>query len=147
MEALGAALAGGIHEGLTIYLTGELGAGKTTLVRGLLHALGHSGTVKSPTYTLVEPYALAGRTVYHFDLYRLTHPAELEALGLRDYFRPGAVCLIEWPERACGLLPAPDIEIALEHAGAGRRALVTGHGQVGGGSVARLGAGGLSGGQ
>lgn len=138
MEAVGAALARGLRAGLIIYLRGELGAGKTTLVRGLLHALGHSGTVKSPTYTLVEPYALAGRDIYHFDLYRLTHPAELEAMGVRDYFRPDAVCLIEWPERASGLLPAADIEVVLQHAGAGRSVMLASHSAAGAAGLARF---------
>ncbi len=125
MEALGAELARTLKDGAMVYLTGELGAGKTTLVRGLLRALGHTTTVKSPTYTLVEPYFLQGRHVYHFDLYRLTGPDELEAIGARDYFHPGALCLIEWPERGRGFLPAPDIEIALSHDPAGRRARLT----------------------
>lgn len=139
MEALGAELGRTLPGGLTVYLSGELGAGKTTLVRGLLRALGYAGRVKSPTYTLVEPYVLAGQTIYHFDLYRLNHPGELETMGIRDYFCPEAVCLIEWPERAAGLLPAPDIEITLEYAGAGRRALLAGHSSLGAGHLSAVG--------
>ena len=102
MEALGAALAARLHEVRLIGLRGELGAGKTTLVRGLLRALGHAGPVKSPTFTLVEPYALAEAVLYHLDLYRLNDPEELEFLGLRDYLQGRNVCIVEWPERGAG---------------------------------------------
>jgi len=117
---MGASLACSLSAGLTIYLHGDLGAGKTTLVRGLLHALGHQGKVKSPTYTLVEPYEISGLHVYHFDLYRFIDPEEWDAAGFRDYFNAQSVCLVEWPEKAGELLPQPDMDIRLSQKGAGR---------------------------
>jgi tRNA threonylcarbamoyladenosine biosynthesis protein TsaE len=120
MEALGETLARHITPGFNCYLQGELGSGKTTLVRGLLHGLGHTGAVKSPTFTLVEPYEFAGHAVYHFDLYRLADPDELEYLGLRDYFQDDSVCLVEWPEKGGSLLPRPDVLIQLSYLNQGR---------------------------
>ena len=119
-ERLGAQLGRTLLPGCIIYLRGDLGAGKTTLARGLLHGLGHRGTVKSPTFTLVEPYELAGWRLFHWDLYRLGDPEELEYLGLRDQLDGEAVLLIEWPERGQGELPAADIDVALAYAGEGR---------------------------
>jgi tRNA threonylcarbamoyladenosine biosynthesis protein TsaE len=111
--AAGARLADFIAAGLIIYLHGDLGAGKTTFVRGLLHHLGHIGKVKSPTYTLIEPYVVSGLKLYHFDLYRFIDPEEWDAAGFRDYFNLQSVCLVEWPERAGELLPEADIDIRL----------------------------------
>ena len=119
--AFGGRLARALAPGLLLTLTGDLGAGKTTLCRGIVQGLGHSGAVKSPTYTLVEPYEHTRMTVYHFDLYRLGHPEELELLGFRDYLRGDCLCLVEWPERGGGFLPAADLAITMAMQGDGRR--------------------------
>jgi tRNA threonylcarbamoyladenosine biosynthesis protein TsaE len=104
----------------TIHLEGELGAGKTTLTRGLLRELGHKGNVKSPTYTLVERYDLTNRTVYHFDLYRLADPEELDYLGLDDYLSDNSLSIIEWAKQGGNYLPNPDMTITLNYENGGR---------------------------
>ncbi len=125
--ALGAALARALPRptaaaGTVLHLHGDLGAGKTTSVRGLLQALGVTGKVRSPTYTLVETYLPAGLTCLHVDLYRLGSALEVEELGLREQAQPGSLFLIEWPEKGGQAVPQPDLELALAYAGAGRRA-------------------------
>ncbi len=122
--ALGAALAPALVPGLKIFLEGDLGAGKTTLVRGLLRAAGHAGKVKSPTYTLVELYAVSGLNLYHFDFYRFDRPEEYLDAGLDEYFQGDAVCIVEWPAQAGSYLPAADLEIRLALSGDGRRATI-----------------------
>ena len=119
-EQFGASLRDLIADKRVVFLRGDLGAGKTTLVRGYLRTVGYSGTVKSPTYTLVEDYNIAGKIIYHFDLYRLTDPEELECIGIQDYFDHDSVCFIEWPDKGEGFLPKPDMEIVLTVEGEGR---------------------------
>ena len=112
-EQFGGHLVDGLEGSGIVFLKGDLGAGKTTLCRGVLRGLGYNGAVKSPTFTLVEPYELPQHSVYHFDLYRLSDPAELNYLGVDEYFTSRALCLIEWSEKGIGLLPKPDLEIEM----------------------------------
>lgn len=129
--ALGAALAPGALPGRVLHLRGDLGAGKTTLVRGLLRGLGYADRVKSPTYTLVEPYAISSLNFYHFDFYRFKDESEWLSSGFREYFGPGAVCVVEWPERAGHLLGPPDLEVRLEISNSARRASFIAHSPAG----------------
>ena len=112
---IGSKLASCLKGGEVIYLKGELGTGKTTLVRGVLNRLGHAGNVKSPTYTIVEPYLIDSHVIYHFDLYRLDDPEELESLGIRDYCDGQSICFFEWPEKGGNLLPNADINLELTY--------------------------------
>jgi tRNA threonylcarbamoyladenosine biosynthesis protein TsaE len=147
-EALGARLAAALLEVAdggadapvdgSIHLSGPLGAGKTTLVRGLVHGLGIEGPVKSPTYTLVEPYERGAIKLYHFDLYRLGDSEELEFLGARDAFAERALCVVEWPERGAGWLPQADVHVRLAIAGSGREARVSSASARGEAWLARL---------
>ena len=125
--ALGAALGQALEPGLSIHLVGELGAGKTTLVRGVLRGLGWGGPVKSPTYTLVELYEVSRLILHHFDFYRFHDPREWSDAGFRESFNGRTVSLIEWPGKAGGLLPPPDVEIVLESSGEGRNASLHSH--------------------
>ena len=125
LEAIAAKLASHATADLIIYLRGPLGAGKTTFARGFLRGLGYKGVVKSPTYTLVEPYSFDSMMCYHFDLYRLADPEELEFTGARDYFNASSICLIEWPEKAPGYLAEADIDCHLEHHSQGRKMSLT----------------------
>jgi tRNA threonylcarbamoyladenosine biosynthesis protein TsaE len=123
---LGGAAAAGDGQGIApggglVFLEGDLGAGKTTLVRGLLRGLGHRGPVRSPTYTLVETYELPDALVHHLDLYRIADPDELEFLGIRDLLDGASLVLVEWPERGAGVLPTPDLRVRIAHLDHGRR--------------------------
>ncbi len=120
MVALGGELARALEPGAVVHLEGELGMGKTTLSRGIIQGLGHSGAVKSPTYTLVEPYDHTSIPVYHFDLYRLGDPEELELMGIRDYLDGRSLCLVEWPQRGEGVLPPADLVMTISKEGTGR---------------------------
>lgn len=137
MVALGNAIGRIVRHGV-IFLAGDLGAGKTTLCRGILRARGHHGAVKSPTFTLVEPYDLDDGRLFHFDLYRLGDPEELEYMGIRDYLEPDSLCLIEWPEKGEGLLPDPDWQIAILVEGRGRGVVIMPQTDYGQSALARL---------
>jgi len=120
-----------LHPGMNLYLKGELGAGKTTFVRGLLRGLGYQDKVKSPTYTLVEPYSLEKFTFYHFDLYRFKDEHEWDDAGFREYFNKASICVVEWPEKAGLILPEPDISIELSHESFGRHIHLISHTSLG----------------
>ena len=123
-EIFGHNLADTVSSGTLIFLRGPLGAGKTTLARGLIQGLGFDGSVKSPTFTIVEPYVTQKGSVFHFDLYRIHDEEELEAMGIRDYLDTAHITLIEWPEKGAALLPSPDLEIELCPDGHGRIASI-----------------------
>lgn len=125
MESLGASLANALKGGAVVYLEGDLGMGKTTIVRGILRGLGYEGPVKSPTYTIVEPYDFVGLEVFHFDLYRVTNAEELEYMGIRDYFSEASLCLIEWAEMGAGVLPEADVVVSLALLPQGRKVSIT----------------------
>ncbi|MFD2165529.1 tRNA (adenosine(37)-N6)-threonylcarbamoyltransferase complex ATPase subunit type 1 TsaE [Thalassotalea euphylliae] len=127
-----------VKKGFVAFLNGNLGAGKTTLTRGFVNGMGHSGAVKSPTYTLVEPYELADWRIYHFDLYRLADPEELEFMGIRDYFTGNSCSFIEWPEKGEGLLPAPDLVIDLAYENESRIVTFTPNSATGNDLLAQL---------
>ncbi len=123
-RALGTALAPFVTPGIVIFLSGDLGAGKTTFVRGLLRGLGHAGKVKSPTFSLVEPYAVSRLNFYHFDLYRLKNPEEWDEAGFREHFDGRAVCIVEWPEKAIARLPHEDLRIRFAVVANGREVTI-----------------------
>jgi tRNA threonylcarbamoyladenosine biosynthesis protein TsaE len=138
--ALGASLPSALGpDGAVVYLRGDLGAGKTTCVRGLLRTLGVAGLVRSPTYTLAETYELQSLTCIHVDLYRLAALSEVEELGLRDLLGPRCLLLVEWPEKGATVLPAADVDVALLYAGDGRQARLVSHSALGIGWLKNLG--------
>ena len=124
---LGEAVAIGANNGLVLHLRGELGSGKTTLARGMLRALGYAGRVRSPSYTLVEPYSLSRLHLYHFDFYRFKDRSEWLSSGFREYFNPASLCIVEWPERAGDLIAPPDLEVELRYHGEARAATLSAH--------------------
>ncbi|SCK16756.1 tRNA (adenosine(37)-N6)-threonylcarbamoyltransferase complex ATPase subunit type 1 TsaE [Vogesella sp. LIG4] len=128
---LGRHVADCLQPGLQLQLAGDLGAGKTTFTRGLLRALGHGGRVKSPTYTLVESYPLPAMTVHHFDLYRFSDPQEWYDAGFADYLATDTLCIVEWPQKADGVLPVPDLTLELQVAGEGRNFRLVAHSETG----------------
>jgi tRNA threonylcarbamoyladenosine biosynthesis protein TsaE len=138
MITFGVRLAAAMTPGMSLHLHGELGAGKTTLTRGVARGLGHRGAVKSPTYTLVEPYLDLSPPLYHFDLYRLGDPEELEFMGTRDYFDGSALRVVEWPERGGAFLPAPDLEITITVDGERRSLRLVAGSAAGSACLARL---------
>jgi tRNA threonylcarbamoyladenosine biosynthesis protein TsaE len=135
--AAGALISRAMSSGV-LFLHGNLGMGKTTLARGVIQSLGHQGAVKSPTYTLVEPYEFDDRRVYHFDLYRLGDPEELEYMGIRDYFENSSLCLVEWSEKGEGFLPAADLDLFLEPEALGRKITIFARTELGQSTVQRL---------
>ncbi|HET7597559.1 MAG TPA: tRNA (adenosine(37)-N6)-threonylcarbamoyltransferase complex ATPase subunit type 1 TsaE [Burkholderiales bacterium] len=137
--ALGNALAAALEPGTVIYLSGDLGTGKTTLARGLIRGLGYPGKVRSPTFTLVELYKFSKLYLYHFDFYRFGDPREWADAGFREYVTPESVCLVEWPEKAAGRLPEADVRIALSVEADGRRAKIEANTEAGRRCIARLG--------
>ncbi len=138
--AYGQRLAKAINSKGLLTLSGNLGSGKTTLCRGLIQSYGHSGAVKSPTYTLVEPYEIGDKRIYHFDLYRMEDPEELEFIGLWDYLTQEALIIIEWPEKAFGVLPPADLAIQLEPQEKGRKITCTANTSLGEAILKRLAA-------
>jgi len=128
---LGSRLAECVKGGMRLYFRGELGSGKSTLIRGLLRGLGIQAKVKSPTYTLVELYVVSRLNLYHFDFYRFLDAHEFEDAGLADYFHGEGVCLVEWPDRAGDALPPPDLELSLAYSGTGREISVRAHSAAG----------------
>lgn len=138
MVALGRRLGACLAKGTVVFLQGKLGAGKTTFARGVLLAFGYSGPVKSPTYTLVEPYESNGQRIYHFDLYRLNDPEELEYMGIREYFGADSICLVEWPERGEAILPDADLIVDIQSNGAGRRVSLQAMSRIGENSLEHI---------